>query len=117
MVATTRTSTTTAAYRSVAPGMRNRGFSFSRAKFRTNSTKNGNDMQTPTRGKYNRCSKITSIMETTLDVGARVIKNQKMENANTGACRRRRHPSTAMVERNTNEAITAGSNGLAEGGK
>src|SRR5436190_23242774 len=111
MVPTTSRSKSTLAYRNVVPEMLNRCLSFSR----TNSTKKGNERQTPARGRYKRCSKMTSIIETTLEVGARVMKNQKIENANTGLRRRSHQPSTTRLERNRNEAITAGSRGLVEG--
>src|SRR5215510_243600 len=111
MVPTIRSNKTTAAYRNVLPEMLNRCLSSSRTK----STKKGNDKQTPTSGRYRRCSKMTSTIDTTLDVGASVIKNQKIENEKTGARRRSHQPSQTMPERKINEAITADSKRLVEG--
>src|SRR2546425_11864947 len=54
---------------------------------RIHSIRKGNDRQTPASGKYSRCSKIRSGMGTKLEVGASVMKNQKIENANTGLVR------------------------------
>src|SRR5436305_4090976 len=72
------------------------------------STNNGNENATPARGRYIRRSNMTSTIGTTLEVGDNEIKNQKIENANTGCRRRHHHPMTMRLERNTIEARTAG---------
>ena len=58
---------------------------------------------------------MTSAIGTKLEVGESVMKNQNIENANTGERRRRIHASAARAQRNTNDAITAGSSGLVDG--
>src|SRR5881628_570740 len=80
----------------------------------TNSTKNGKEKATPANGKYNRCSKMTSMIGTTLEVGDIVMKNQKMEKAKTGLFRRSQQPNKKRAASKLAEAKTEGSKVLDE---
>src|SRR5262252_5039428 len=80
-----------------------RTFLYSRA------TTSGKERHTPASGKYTRCSKITSAIGTTLDVGESVIKNHKMEKASTGWRCRSRQARNRKAKRKTIDARTAGS--------
>src|SRR5262245_61124179 len=101
------------AYARAFAGISNRSFKYLYAT----SISRGNERQTPTRGKYKRCSKMTSRMGTMLDVGANVKKNQNIENAKTGCLRRMNQPNTRIEHRKTIDAMTAGSKMLLDGGK
>src|SRR5438094_10541882 len=79
-----------------------------------NSINSGKEKATPTNGKYNRCSKMTSMMGTTLEVGDIVIKNQKIEKATTGALRRTYHARKRILASKPMHARTAGSKTLDE---
>src|SRR5437762_3548136 len=85
-----------------------------RSRVYTNSTRNGKEKATPTIGKYNRCSKMTSMMGTTLEVGDIVMKNQKIEKAKTGSFLRIHHPDKTRVTSKAVEPKTAGSKILDE---
>src|SRR5437870_6479952 len=77
----------------------------------------GNERQTPASGKYRRCSKRTSAIGTTLDVGDSVMKNQRIENASTGCCRRIRHATNKKAAIRAIDPNTAGSKMVEEGRK
>ena len=77
--------------------------------------RSGKDKQTPTSGKYKRCSKMTSRTDTMLEVGARVMKNQKMEKDAMGLRLRRYQASSAMESNSNPETMTDGCDKLVDG--
>src|SRR5438552_15841198 len=89
------------------------GIRYHSLEYRT-SVNSGKEKATPTNDKYNRWSKMTSMMGTTLEVGDIVIKNQKIEKATTGALRRTYHERKRILASKPMHARTAGSKTLNE---
>src|SRR5262245_57863746 len=78
-------------------------------------TATGKERHTPAKARYRRCSKITSAIGTTLDVGDKVMKNQKMEKATTGSRRRTHQATNNKPKRKAIDERTAGSRRLYDG--